>query len=234
MLMTEARWNASSQPQTPGRHPGHIAVQGSQTQGQGEGIVESGDVVDGLEVRDVDQEQQSARQTQPGAHPQSPAQVRQEKSGNGVDGGHEEVEEAGIVPPDLVSDVLDQVGSRAAGGLLFLRREEEGEVLSDGDVVLEGLVVVDIEQVILQAAEEERRQQAHHEDVSRPDEPPVLQEREDAHFGRTCQSPPLRIPPPPPAASAPRSPPLPGSPASARPPAAVRCAARPAATTACS
>ena len=38
----------------------------SQTQGQGEGIVESGDVVHGLEVRDVDQEQQSARQTQPG------------------------------------------------------------------------------------------------------------------------------------------------------------------------
>ena len=132
--------------------------------------------MDGLEVGDVDEEEQTPHEAQPEAHPQSPGQACQEKGGNGVNGDDEEVEETGIVSSHLVGEVLDQIGGRTARRLLLLRREEEGEVLSHGDVVMESLVIVYIEQVILQAAETEGRQQADQEDVTRPQQAPLLQE----------------------------------------------------------
>ena len=144
----EKRPNAASRFQLA-----QVAQTGDQGPHQGQGVVEGRYPVHGLKVRHVEQEEQTPGQTQLQAQTQPAGQQRQQQAGQRVSGDRGQVVDDRVVACGQEDQVLGQFGDRPAGFEFLVGGEEEGEVLVDGQVVAEGLVVVDIEEQTRQAGE---------------------------------------------------------------------------------
>ena len=92
----------------------------------------------------------------------------QQQRGQGVEKYDEQMKNGRVVAPGEIGEVFDQFYGGTTGGLVFLGREEKGEVPRDALVVAEGVVVVGVEPEVGDAGETERREQRDEGDIGEP------------------------------------------------------------------